>query len=51
MLKLVHKFDEKHTAAKLKKTIEEAVKYARKLPKSQVSEKRIAALEAQLAPK
>jgi tetratricopeptide (TPR) repeat protein len=40
--------DKKGDAAGKKKTIEEAVKYAKKLPKSQVSEKRIAALEAQL---
>lgn len=43
--------DKKGDAAGRKKTLEEAVKYAKKLPKSQVSEKRIAALEAQLAPK
>jgi thiol-disulfide isomerase/thioredoxin len=40
--------DKKGDAAGKKKTIEEAVKYAKKLPKTQVSEKRIAALEAQL---
>lgn len=41
--------DKKGDAAGRRKTLEEAVKYAKKLPKSQVSEKRIAALEAQLA--
>lgn len=40
--------DKKGDAAGKKKTLEEAVKYAKKLPKTQVSEKRIAALEAQL---
>ncbi|MDP2270692.1 MAG: thioredoxin family protein [Archangium sp.] len=40
--------DKKGDAAGKRKTIEEAVKYAKKLPKTQVSEKRIAALEAQL---
>jgi thiol-disulfide isomerase/thioredoxin len=40
--------DKKGDAAGKKKTLEEAVKYAKKLPKSQVSERRIAALEAQL---
>ena len=43
--------DKKGDPAGKKKTLEEAVKYAKKLPRSQVSEKRIAALEAQLAPK
>lgn len=38
----------KGDAAAQKKTLEEAVKYAKKLPKAQVSEKRIAALEEQL---
>ncbi len=41
--------DKKGDAAGKKKTLEEAVKYAKKLPKTQVSEKRIAALEAQLS--
>ncbi len=40
--------DKKGDAGGKRKTIEEAVKYAKKLPKTQVSEKRIAALEAQL---
>ncbi len=40
--------DKKGDAVGKRKTLEEAVKYAKKLPKSQVSEKRIAALEAQL---
>ena len=40
--------DKKGDAAGKKKTIIEAVKYAKKLPKTQVSQKRIAALEAQL---
>lgn len=40
--------DKKGDAAGRKKTLEEAVKYAKKLPKTQVSEKRIAAIEAQL---
>jgi thiol-disulfide isomerase/thioredoxin len=43
--------DKKGDAAGRKKTLEEAVRYAKKLPKTQVSEKRIAALEAQLAPR
>jgi thiol-disulfide isomerase/thioredoxin len=38
----------KGDVAAQKKTLEEAVKYAKKLPKQQVSEKRIAALEEQL---
>ncbi len=42
--------DRKGDAAGKRKTIEEAVKFAKKLPRTQVSEKRIAALEAQLAP-
>lgn len=40
--------DKKGDAAGRKKTLEEAVKYAKKLPRSQVSAKRLAALEAQL---
>jgi tetratricopeptide (TPR) repeat protein len=39
----------KGDVAAQKKTLEEAVKYAKKLPKQQVSEKRIAALEEQVA--
>lgn len=41
--------DKKGDAAGRKKTLEEALKYAKKLPKSQVSAKRLEALEAQLA--
>jgi thiol-disulfide isomerase/thioredoxin len=40
--------EKKGDAAGRKMTLEEAVKYAKKLPKSQVSEKRIAALESAL---
>jgi thiol-disulfide isomerase/thioredoxin len=40
--------DKKGDAAGKRKTLEEAVKYAKKLPKSQVSAKRIADLEARL---
>lgn len=43
--------EKKGDAAGRKKTLEEEVRYAKKLPRSQVSEKRIAAIEAQLAPK
>jgi thiol-disulfide isomerase/thioredoxin len=40
--------EKKGDAAARKKTLEEAVKYAKKLPRAQVSEKRIALLEEQL---
>jgi thiol-disulfide isomerase/thioredoxin len=40
--------EKKGDAAARKKTLEEAVKYAKKLPKAQVSARRIEALEAQL---
>jgi len=40
--------EKKGDAAARKKTLEEALKYARALPKAQVSEKRLAALEAEL---
>ena len=43
--------DKKGDAAGKKKTLEEEVKYAKKLPKSQVSAERVAGLEALLAPK
>jgi hypothetical protein len=42
-------FDKLGNKAARVKTLEEAVAYAKKLPKAQVSEKRIAALEASLA--
>ena len=42
--------DKKGDAAGRKKVLEEEVKYAKKLPKTQISEKRIAALEALLVP-
>lgn len=41
--------EKKGDAAARKKTLEEALKYAKKLPKQQVSEKRIASIEEQLA--
>ena len=40
--------DKKGDAAGRKATLEEAVKYAKKLPKSQISQRSIDALEAQL---
>ena len=40
--------EKKGDAAGKKKTLEDAVKYAKKLPRSQVSEQRIAGLEALL---
>lgn len=43
--------DKKGDAAGRRKTLEEAVRYAKQLPRTQVSEQRIAALEAQLAKK
>lgn len=42
-------FDKQGNKAARVKTLEEAVAYAKKLPKAQVSEKRIASLEASLA--